>query len=157
EIASLEAAGRGFPAFLTDRFGWMLVQTPLHYFVVWVTSLPVDPVQSAVLVRVPSALAGALAVWVVYGVGRELFGRRQGVVAAVILALSAVHISYSQDLRPYSMLTLFTLLSVYCLLVAERTNNTKWWIAFTLASIANLLISYFALTLALPALLPYLL
>lgn len=156
EIASLEAAGRGLPALLTDRFGWMLVQTPLHYLVVWLTSLPLDPTQSAVLVRLPSALAGALATLAVYGVGRELFGWSQGLLAALALAFSAVNIGYSQDLRPYAMVALFTVLSVYCLLVAERTRERKWWVWFMVATLVNLYLSYFALTLALPALVPFL-
>ena len=157
EVASLEVAGRGLNAFLTDRFGWMSVQTPLHYLLVWLTSWPLDPAQSAVLVRLPSALAGALATLVVYGLGRELFGRHQGLLAGMALALSAVHIGYSQDLRPYSLLALFTVLSVYCLVVAERTRERRWWLAFIFASLVNLYLSYFALTLVLPALMPYLL
>ena len=157
EVASLEVAGRGLTAFLTDRFGWMSVQTPLHYLLVWLTSWPLDPAQSAVLVRLPSALAGALTTLVVYGLGRELFGRHQGLLAGMGMALSAVHIAYSQDLRPYSLLVLFTVLSVYCLVVAERTRERRWWLAFIFASLVNLYLSYFALTLVLPALVPYLL
>ena len=157
EVASLEVAGRGLDAFLTDRFGWMSVQTPMHYLLVWLTSWPLDPAQSAVFVRLPSALAGALTTLVVYGLGRELFGRQAGLLAGISLALSAVHIGYSQDLRPYSLLVLCTVLSVYCLVVAERTGERRWWLAFILASLANLYLSYFALTLVMPALVPYLL
>jgi 4-amino-4-deoxy-L-arabinose transferase-like glycosyltransferase len=157
EVASLEVAGRGLDAFLTDRFGWMSVQTPLHYLLVWLTSWPLDPAQSAIIVRLPSALAGALITLVVYGLGRELFGRAAGLLAGMCMALSAVHIGYSQDLRPYSLLVLCTVLSVYCLVVAERTGERRWWLAFILASLANLYLSYFALTLVLPALAPYLL
>jgi hypothetical protein len=72
-------------------------------------------------------------------------------LAAAALAMSAIHIGYSQDLRPYSLVVLFTLLSVYCLLVAERTGARKWWLAFVLASVVDLYLSYFALTLVLPA------
>jgi hypothetical protein len=46
ELASIEVAHRGVNFFLTDRFGWMLVQTPLHYLTVWLTLLPVDPTDS---------------------------------------------------------------------------------------------------------------
>src|SRR5215216_853382 len=60
EVASIEVAQRGLNAIFTDRFGWMNVQTPLHYFQVWLTMQPVDPTATSILVRLPSALAGAL-------------------------------------------------------------------------------------------------
>lgn len=156
EVASLDVAGRGFPAFLTDRFGWMSVQTPLYYFVVWLSSLPIDPTVSAVFVRLPSALAGAISVLALYGIGKETFGRSMGLLAGVALAFSAVHIGYSQDLRPYSLIVLFTLLSVYSLLMAERAGERRWWVAFVAAAVIDLYISYFALSLVLPALVPFL-
>ena len=157
EIASVEMAQRGLSAIFTDRFGWMHVQTPLHYLLVWLTLQPVDPVATSALVRLPSALAGALTVLVVYGLGREMFGRVQGLIAAVLLALSPVHLNYSQDLRPYAMLTFLTAASLYALLMAERTGSRRWWLAFAAAAIANVLNAYVALTLVLPALAPYLL
>ncbi|HEX9991258.1 MAG TPA: glycosyltransferase family 39 protein [Chloroflexia bacterium] len=157
EIASIEVAQRGLQALLTDRFGWMRVQTPMHYLVVWLTIQPVDPIATATLVRLPSAIAGALTPLAVYGLGRELFGRPQGLLAASMLALAPVHINYSQDVRPYALLTLLTAASVYSLLVAHRTGLAKWWLLFTFLSVANVLNAYVSLTLVLPALAPYLL
>jgi len=135
----------------------MLVQTPLHYLMVWLTALPVDPASTPVLVRLPSVIAGALTPLVVYGIGKEMFGRAQGLLAALFVALSAVHIGHSQDVRPYSLLILTTALSVYCLLRAEREGSRKWWAAFAISTVSALYISYFSLTLFLPALIPYLL
>lgn len=157
EVSSVQVAQRGVAAILTDRFGWMRVQTPLHYLLVWLSVQPLDPTASAVLVRLPSVIAGLLTPGVAYALGREMFGRAQGLLAALFVALSAVHISHSQDARPYVFLALFTGLSVYCLLVAERTAERRWWLAFAASTIANLLMTYHALTLAMPALAPYLL
>ncbi len=157
ELASVEGAQRGPAAILTDRFGWLHTQTPLHYLLVWLTIQPVDPVSTSLLVRLPSALAGALTVPLVYASGKEMFGRAQGLLAALMVALSVVHLNYSQDVRPYAMLTMLTVLSVYCLLVALRRGPGRWWLAFFAAYSANLLNAYVALTVALPALGPYLL
>jgi 4-amino-4-deoxy-L-arabinose transferase-like glycosyltransferase len=157
EIASLEVAQYGPGFFFTDRFGWMRVQTPLHYLTVWLTTLFADPTTTAALVRLPSALAGALTPLVVYALGKEMFGRAQGMLAAGLLAFSFIHLTYSQDVRPYTLLVLLTALSAYCLLRAERHATGKWWAAFAAASIANVLASYNVLTLVLPALGPYLL
>ncbi|HEX8221624.1 MAG TPA: glycosyltransferase family 39 protein [Chloroflexia bacterium] len=155
EIASVEVAQYGPGFFFTDRFGWMRVQTPLHYLTVWVTTLLADPTTTAALVRLPSALAGALTTLVAYGLGKEMFGRAQGFLAAGLLAVSFIHLNYSQDVRPYTLLVLLTALSVYCLLRAERTGTARWWAAFALASVLNVLTSYNVLTLVLPALVPY--
>jgi 4-amino-4-deoxy-L-arabinose transferase-like glycosyltransferase len=157
EVSSIQVAQRGLSAILTDRFGWMRVQTPLHYLLVWLSIQPLDPTASAMLVRLPSALAGLLTPAIVYGLGREMFGRAQGLLAALFVAMSAVHISHSQDARPYVFLTLFTGLTVYCLLMSERTGERRWWLAFAASMAANLLMTYHALTLAVPALAPYLL
>jgi hypothetical protein len=135
----------------------MLVQTPLHYLMVWFTSLPVDPASTPVLVRLPSVIAGVLTPLVVYGIGKEMFGRAQGLLAALFVAVSAIHISYSQDVRPYSLLIFTTALSAYCLLRAEREGSRKWWTAFAISMVSALYISYFSLTLFMPALIPYLL
>ncbi|HEX8599265.1 MAG TPA: glycosyltransferase family 39 protein [Chloroflexia bacterium] len=157
EIASLEVAQYGPGFFFTDRFGWMRVQTPLHYLTVWLTTLFADPTATAALVRLPSALAGALTPLVVYALGKEMFGRVQGLVVAGLLAFSFIHLTYSQDVRPYTVLVLLTALSAYCLVRAERQATGKWWAAFAAATIANVLTSYNVLTLVLPALGPYLL
>ncbi|HYP21775.1 MAG TPA: glycosyltransferase family 39 protein [Chloroflexia bacterium] len=157
EVASIEIASRGPLAIFTDRFGGMLVQTPFHYFLVWLTSMPVDPAASPILVRLPSALAGTLTPLAVYLLGRELFGRAQGLIAALLITLSAIHVSHSQDVRPYTFLVLFTSLSVYCLLVARRRASARWWAAFALSTITALHFSYFTLTLFMPALAPILL
>ncbi len=157
EIASIETAQRGVAALLTDRFGWMHVQTPLHYGLVWLTIQPFDPVLSTWLVRLPSLLAGTLTPLLVYGVGRELFGRIQGLFAALLVAVSSIHIVYAQDARPYELMIFLSTLSVYCLLMAQRTGLRGWWAAFAVTSIVNVLNSYTVLTTFLPALAPYLL
>jgi hypothetical protein len=155
EVASIETAQRGVAAIITDRFGWMRVQTPLHYLIVWMTTLPVDPTTTSTLVRLPSALAGALTPPVLYALGSVLFGRAQGILAALLLAFAPIHLNYSQDLRPYAMLVLLTTLSVYCLMMAIHKGSPGWWVAWAVSTAANLLNAYFALTLVIPALVPY--
>src|SRR5688500_7029200 len=157
EVASLEGARLGLESIFSGRFGWIANQTPLHYIIVWMTIQAADPAVTGIWVRLPSALAGVMATIATYGVGKEMFGRTTGAGAALMLALSAIHINYSQDLRPYSMLLFLTVLSVYCLLRAEKSHEGRWWLAFALAMTANVLNSYFALTLVLPALGTYLL
>ncbi len=156
EVLTLQVTQRGIEGIFSYRFGWPANQTPLYYLTVWLTSLPVDPAATTMLVRLPSALAGALTPLVVFALGREFFGKWQGLLAALLTALSTAHLSYSQDLRPYAMVVFLTVTTVYCLVKAERTRSGRWWLAFTVSMIANLLNAYITLTLVLPALTPYL-
>ena len=155
EVLSIDAAQRGLEKIFTDRFGWMRVQPPLHYAIVWLAAQAADPTTTAAFVRLPSALAGALLPVIVYGVGRELFGRAQGVLAALLLALSPVMLDYSTDVRPYAILTLLTACTVYCLLVARRTMSWRWWLAFAGVMSLNMFHAYVAVTLVLPAISPF--
>ena len=128
--------------------------TPWHYLIVWLTIQPLDPTMTSVLVRLPAALAGALLVPLVFALGRECFGRPAGLLAATLTACSTTLLGVAQDARPYAFLAFFTVLSVYCFQVAQRTGRAAWWAAWAAATIANLLNSYTALTLVVPAVLP---
>jgi 4-amino-4-deoxy-L-arabinose transferase-like glycosyltransferase len=155
EVESIAMAQRGIAAIFGDRFGFYANQTPWHYLLVWLTIQPVDPATTSVLVRLPSALAGAVLIWVVFALGREMFGLAAGLLAALLAAVSTSLLGVAQDARPYSLLTLLTALSAYCLLVAGRTGSGRWWTVFVVVTSANIANSYTALTLAIPGLAPY--
>jgi uncharacterized membrane protein len=53
--------------------------------------------------RVPSAAFGALAVMLVYLIGREIAGRNAGLMAALVLGLSPTALAFSQEARSYTM------------------------------------------------------
>ncbi len=157
EIISIEVAQRGLHAIFNDRFGWLGNQTPWYYMLVWLTILPADPTTTAVFVRLPEALAGALTVPVVYGLGREMFGQAQALMASLMTALSVPLLNHSQDVRSYALVILFTTASIYCLLMLQRSRKAWRWPAFAVLAVANSLIAYFAVTLVMPTLVPYLL
>lgn len=156
EINSLDSAALGFPTIITGRFGYLANQTPLHYFTVWLTLQLSDPTLTSVLVRLPSLIAGCLSILLIYALGKEMFGKAEGLFAAILLMLSATHLNFSQDLRLYSMMLFLTTAAIYSLLKADHTGSPWWWAAFAFAAIANVSNAYVALTLSIPALLPYL-
>src|SRR5215218_1400014 len=120
EVLGLNVAMNGPAYIFGNRFGWLGNQTTWHYLLQWLMSLPVDPAVTPALVRLPSVLAGVFLPLVVYGLGRELFSRGAGLIAALITALSPIMLDYSHDARPYSLLAFLTAVSVYCLVMAER-------------------------------------
>jgi len=64
------------------------------------------------VVRSLSVLFGVLAVPLIYGVAWQLLRRRlAGLLAALLLAVSPLHIWYGQETRMYALLTFLCLLS----------------------------------------------
>lgn len=77
-------------------------------------------------VMLPGRLAmvgfGVLCIWLTYRLGRELFDRRVGVFAALLMAINPLHIAYSQVIRSDVMATCFMLL---CMLAALRVGRAE--------------------------------
>src|SRR2546423_8067693 len=78
--------------------------------------------------RALAAVAGALAIPAIYFLGRELWGRGAGLMAALLLALNAYHIRYSQEARSYSLAALLVILSSYFLvrLLRQPSPGIRW-------------------------------
>jgi mannosyltransferase len=104
-FAHLENLSRILEASKTDN-NFPLYYTILHYWIAFFGD-------SEFSVRFPSALVGIFSVVAMYRVGCLLFGRNEGLVASLILALSSLHIYYSQEARVVELMTLLALLSFY--------------------------------------------
>ena len=80
--------------------------------------------------RVISAVMGALTCLVVYFAGKEFFGRRVGVVAALILAFMPQFVAHNKVAALESPVALFSSLTVYFLLQGvKRRSNSKYLIS----------------------------
>jgi tetratricopeptide (TPR) repeat protein len=113
--------------------------TPPLWF--WITHLFMWLFGSSdVVTRLPSVIAGSLGVLAIYKVGATLFDRDVGLVSALLLTLSPVHLYYSREARFYAALVLFSLLTFYYLHQAITTAEEKWWLGFALATLVNLYI-----------------
>ncbi|SEV88984.1 glycosyltransferase family 39 protein [Natrinema salifodinae] len=75
---------------------------------------------SEVAARLLSALVGIATVLVLYALGRRLFDREVGAIAALFVAVSPFHIWYSQEVRMYNLLALLTALSFYWFVQLHR-------------------------------------
>lgn len=76
--------------------------------------------------RLPSALFGVLAVFAVYLIGKELFGEREGLFAALLLAVTTNHLYISRIGLQESMLIALGLMGV--LFVLRAANKPKKYI-----------------------------
>nr|MBI2904111.1 glycosyltransferase family 39 protein [Chloroflexota bacterium] len=91
--------------------------------------------------RLTGALAGWLAIPVVYRLGRAMMGGRVGALAAAIVAVSPFAVWYSQDARPYG---LYLLLSALALWGFWRARGGRGWALFIASSAALYLTHYVA-------------
>ena len=89
---------------------------------------------SEIAVRLPSAVAGTLAIPLLYLLGRRVAGSTAGLLAAGLLAISPYHVWYSQEAKMYSMVVLLALASTYAFVAALETNRKLWWLAYVVST-----------------------
>jgi uncharacterized membrane protein len=118
---------------------------PLHHLALWLTVKAFGDGELAV--RLPSLIAGTLVIPALYELGRELYDRRTGLVAAAFGAVSPILIWYAQEARMYAFVTLFGLLALLTQLRVIRNPSMGNWAAYILATAALLWSHYFGLLL----------
>ena len=81
---------------------------------------------SEFMLRLPSAVFGVATVPLVYVLGAELWDRRTGLMAAMLVTVNATSIQYSQTARSYTMLIAFaTLASIFFVRSAKRGASSR--------------------------------
>jgi 4-amino-4-deoxy-L-arabinose transferase-like glycosyltransferase len=114
---------------------------PLYYLILHYWMLFTG--DSEVAIRLPSAIASALAVPVIYIIGRLLFSRTAGLISALILALSAYQVRYAQEARGYALLVFLGLASFYFLLtLLDDGKRSKLMIAGYVGSTSLLMYTH---------------
>ena len=119
------------------------VHPPLHHALLWITVRIVGTSEFAV--RLPSLLAGVALVPVMAWVGRVLYDRRTGWVAATLAAISPFAVWYSQEARMYSLFMLLAAVAVGAQVQAIRRGRTVDWALYGAATALLLWTQYFAL------------
>ena len=97
-----------------------------------------------VTIRMLSVLLGLASLVLVHLLGRRMFGRVAGLVAAALMAFSLPHIYYSQEVRPYALVLALVALSAYALLEALATRRAVWWCINIVANICLMWTHLFA-------------
>ncbi|MGZ6142921.1 MAG: ArnT family glycosyltransferase, partial [Myxococcales bacterium] len=100
------------------------------------------------MTRLPNALAGGLSIWVVALLGRRLFGREAGLLAAGLAAFSTTLIGYQRVAKEDTLLGLFLMLLLWCMAEAHAAPGERKWELGAAASLAGMLASkyFFFLT-----------
>src|SRR3954451_12430079 len=141
EVATVNIVRHGFGDMLSAVSAGE--STPqLYYVVAWAWSKLFGTGEFGL--RSLSAVFGTLTIPLAFVLGRELVGRRTGVIAAALCAFNPLLIWYSQEARSYALMVLLTGLSLLALLRAlddPAPRRLAWW---ALASIAAIATHYFA-------------
>ena len=83
------------------------------------------------LLRLPSAIFAIASSVMVFLLGRKLFGRLAGVVAAALYAANFLQMILAQNARSYSLQLLLLTASWLCLFIALSSGRRRWWVAYS--------------------------
>ena len=152
--AVLRAKGLTFQSYWYDELFSAHVSNPVHSFeeVIGLTLADVHPPLYQLVMwgfyrafgytewagRLPSMIAGILAIPVIYLLGRELFSKRAGLYAAALAVPNYYLVYFSQEARSYTFLYLFCCLSFFYFMRAVRRDSwldVALYSAFTVALI----------------------
>jgi uncharacterized membrane protein len=89
--------------------------------------------------RLPSVIFGTLSIWGIYILGKEMFNKEVGKIAALILAFSLFHIQYSQEARMYEMLSFLSIISFHFFIHFLKKRS---WSSALLFSCSNVMLVY---------------
>jgi uncharacterized membrane protein len=125
-----------------DRLLFRDVHPPLYPLIMlaWVHLFG----DATVTVRIPSMIFGLTSLITLFFLARDWFGKKSAWLATSLMALSPVHIWYSQENKNNMLLLMLTLLSVYMLNRAWQSNRRRDWILFNLSVIGSIWTNHFA-------------
>lgn len=138
-------AGRVIPGSFTDMLHQVArgeSNPPLYYVFAWGWAQAFGTGEFAL--RSLSAVFGVATVPLGYCVGRELVGRRAGLIAAGLIAVNPMLIWYSQEARCYALLVFLCAASLLFFVRALRGRNSVDLALWALASALALCSHYFA-------------
>src|SRR3954462_6737220 len=141
EVATVNILHKGFGDMIS-AVGSGESTPPAYYVVAWLWAKLFGT--GEVGLRSLSAVFGTATIPLAFVLGRELDGRRTGVIAAALCAFNPLLIWYSQEARSYALMVLLTGLSLLALLRALDDPSPRRVLAWALASIAAIATHYFA-------------
>ncbi|HVO75445.1 MAG TPA: glycosyltransferase family 39 protein [Ignavibacteriaceae bacterium] len=103
--------------------------------------------------RLPSALAGILSVYMIYLLGVKLFSAKEGLIAAALTGVTWCPVYFSQEARVYSFLLLFSIVSMFFwidLITESASLKSKPYFivsAYVISAVITISLHYFGLLL----------
>jgi 4-amino-4-deoxy-L-arabinose transferase-like glycosyltransferase len=115
---------------------------PLYYIVAWVGAKAFGTGEAGL--RSLSALFGTATIPLAYALGRQVAGRRTGLVAAALCAFNPLLVWYSQEARSYALMVFLSGLTLLALMKALEDPRGRRFALWALASVAAVCTHYYA-------------
>ncbi len=112
---------------------------PLYYALVKLVALVVPQVSAG---RILSIVAGTLTIILVYAIGSKILKPWAALLASLALALSPLHIWYSQEARQYAVAMLLVSVSYFALVSFYRTPQWRWALLYGAALLLSMYVDY---------------
>lgn len=136
-----------YDAFQTLRNVYLYGQIlPGHY--PGISDLPLHPVTlyywtrlfsiSETSLRLYSALFGISAIFFVFLIARDLFGRKNAVISSFLFSINLTLIAYSQEVRLYSLVMFLGTASSYFLLKSLQSQKNSYWTGYIIFTLLGL-------------------
>lgn len=122
--------------------GWYDDHPPLYFALIKLVTLVVSEVDAG---RVTSAVAGVATLPVLAALVARLVNWRAGLVAALVLAVSPLHVWYSQEARMYTPVVLTVTLSYLALVAFAQHPGRAWAVAYGVSVVLSLYLDYSAI------------
>jgi mannosyltransferase len=149
EIFSWNASDHGLSG-IADAVQGQEVTPPLYYLILhgWIV---LTGAESEFMLRLPSALAGIALVGAVAWLGTVVAGRRTGVIAGLLTALSPLVLQYAQEVRAYVFVMLaVTVAAAAVVRLSQEPERRRWlWLAIG-ATVTAVLLHYTAVLVLFP-------
>jgi len=116
-------------------------QAPLSFFI---THFFLSPFETETMARLPSAIFGTLGVLALFSVAYRLVSPKVALLATFLLAISPIHIWYSQEARWYALWGLLSTLSYLPLINALQRRRVRDWFTYGFLTLLNLYTFVFA-------------
>lgn len=87
--------------------------------------------------RLSSVIFGVLAIIILYLLAKRVFDKKTALWSAFLLAISPFNIYYSQELRPYAMMVLLTICTVYCFIKGWEEKRILYWSGYVIFAVLN--------------------
>ena len=123
------------------------VHPPLHHALVWASVRALG--EDELALRLPSLVAGAALIPMLFVAGRAMYDRRTGLIAAALGTIAPIIVWYSQEARMYALLMVLAVVAVWALHRAVESTRARYWAVYAIAAAALVWTHYFAILLVL--------
>jgi uncharacterized membrane protein len=125
-----------------NLFSYTKPNPPLYFLLLsfWIKFMGI----SEFALRLLSVFFGIGSIYLSYKIGKLFFDRSIGLMSALIISISPIHIWYSQEARGYTLSVFLIMATTYYFILALKENKHCLWVNFILLLSLSVYTNYFS-------------